>query len=58
MTLRVLVVDDESVSRRRIRRYLSADPDIDIVGECGDGASAVESIRALSPDVVFLDVLA
>jgi len=56
VTLRVLVVDDESVSRRRIRRYLSADPDIDIVGECGDGASAVESIRALSPDVVFLDV--
>lgn len=54
--MRVLVVDDEAVARRRIRRYLGGDPSITIVGECGDGAAAVEAIRSLRPDMVLLDV--
>lgn len=56
MTLRVLVVDDEAPARRRIRRLLAADPQIAVVGECGDGASAVTEILAARPDLVFLDV--
>ena len=56
MTLRVLVVDDEAPARRRIRRLLTADPDIAVVGECGDGGSAVTAILAARPDLVFLDV--
>jgi two-component system LytT family response regulator len=56
MTTRVLLVDDEPVARRRMRRYLAADSSVTIVGECADGRSAVTAIRALRPDVVLLDV--
>ena len=56
MTARVLVVDDEAVARRRMRRYLAADRDVLVVGECGDGVSAVDAIRTLRPDIVLLDV--
>lgn len=56
MSLRVLIVDDEPVARRRLRRLLREDRDIEIAGECGDGASALAAIRTLSPDLVLLDV--
>ena len=56
MRLRTLVVDDEAVARRRVCRLLRQVPDIEIVGQCGDGASAVEAIAGLQPDVVLLDV--
>lgn len=56
MSLRVLIVDDEPVARRGIVRLLRQESDVDIVGECGDGASAIAAISALSPDLVFLDV--
>jgi two-component system LytT family response regulator len=55
MSLRALIVDDEAVARRRLRRLLG-ECGVVIVGACGDGASAVQSIAALTPDVVFLDV--
>ena len=48
MTARVLIVDDEAVARRRVRRYLAADPTMSIVGECADGAAAVKQIETLS----------
>jgi two-component system, LytTR family, response regulator len=56
MTLRTLVVDDEAPARRRIRRLLAAEPDVVVVGECGDGESALSAIAATRPDLVFLDV--
>lgn len=56
MTLRVLLVDDEAPARRRLRRLLSAERDVTIVGECGDGASALEAVARMRPDLVFLDV--
>lgn len=56
MTLRVLIVDDEPVARRGILRLLQQEPDIEIVGECGDGAAAISAISTLAPDLVFLDV--
>jgi len=56
MTARVLIVDDEAVARRRVRRYLAADPTMTLIGECADGAAAVNAIATLSPDLVFLDV--
>lgn len=56
MTLRVLIVDDEPVARRGIVRLLQQEPDIEVVGECGDGAAAIAAIVALAPDLVFLDV--
>ena len=54
--LRALVVDDEAVARRRVCRLLEQETDVVIAGQCGDGASAVESIQTLTPDIVFLDV--
>jgi two-component system, LytTR family, response regulator len=56
MTLSVLIVDDEPVARRRLRRLLRDLPDVEVAGESGDGRSAVAAIRALAPDVVLLDV--
>lgn len=56
MSIRALIVDDEPVARRGIRRLLEQDEDIDVIGDCGDGASAVDAITRLAPDIVFLDV--
>ncbi|MGA8272936.1 MAG: LytTR family DNA-binding domain-containing protein [Candidatus Sulfotelmatobacter sp.] len=54
--MRALIVDDEPLARRGVLLRLRKFGDIEIVGECGDGLSAVEKILDLSPDVVFLDV--
>ena len=56
MTLRVLVVDDEAPARRRIRRLLALEPGVTVIGECGDGSSALAEIVSTRPDLVFLDV--
>jgi two-component system LytT family response regulator len=54
--IKVLVVDDELLGRKRIRSLLSEHADINIVGECVNGSEAVEAIQNLKPDLVFLDV--
>ncbi|MGH8239196.1 MAG: LytR/AlgR family response regulator transcription factor [Steroidobacteraceae bacterium] len=56
MSIGVLVVDDEPIARRAIVRLLAEDPELELLGECGDGVSAVAAIRAQSPDLVFLDI--
>jgi two-component system LytT family response regulator len=56
MTLRVLIVDDESLARQRVRRFVKADRGLDLIGECADGREAIRSIRQNHPDLVFLDV--
>ncbi len=56
MSITVLVIDDEPIARRAIVRLLRDDPDIEMLGECGDGVSAVQAIRSQSPDLVFLDI--
>ena len=56
MKISALVVDDEPIARHAIVRLLRVDPDIELLGECGDGASAVAEIRSRSPDLVFLDI--
>lgn len=54
--LRALIVDDERLARLKLRRFLDEQPDVEIVGECGSGAEAVERIRAERPDLLFLDI--
>jgi len=54
--LRALIVDDMPLSRSRVRRYLTEEPDVEIVGECGDGETALREIERLNPDVLLLDV--
>ncbi len=56
MKTRVLIVDDEPIARRGIRRYLAEHDGIEVVGEAANGISAVEQIHELHPDIVFLDV--
>jgi len=56
MTVRALIVDDEPLARDRLRALLAGDADVQVVGECGDGHTAVAAIRDLDPDLVFLDV--
>jgi two-component system, LytTR family, response regulator len=54
--LRTVIVDDEPIARAGLRTLLGTDEQIDLVAECGDGQSAIETIRRLQPDIVFLDV--
>jgi two-component system LytT family response regulator len=54
--VRALVVDDEPVARSHLRALLEDRGDIQVIGECGDGLTAVERIRSLGPDLVLLDV--
>ena len=54
--IRVLVVDDHVLFRRGLQMVLAQEPDIDLVGEAGDGAQAVSQAADLLPDVVLLDI--
>lgn len=54
--IRTLIIDDEPLGRDGVRVLLQRDADIDIIGECASGAEAVEAIRRLLPDLIFLDV--
>ena len=54
--IRTIIVDDEPLARSNVAVLLRGDPDIDVVGECGSGAEALQAIRSSKPDMVFLDV--
>jgi DNA-binding NarL/FixJ family response regulator len=54
--VRILIVDDHAVVRAGLRLLLSADAEIEIVGEAGDGAEALRMTRDLNPDVVLMDI--
>ncbi|MDB4947353.1 MAG: yehT 1 [Gemmatimonadetes bacterium] len=55
-TIRAIVVDDEPLARDLLRTMLAAEPDMEIVGEYGNGEDAVNAILEDTPDLVFLDV--
>ena len=56
MKIKTLIVDDEAIARERVRRFLSAENDIEILGECRNGREAVAAIKKLQPELVFLDI--
>jgi YesN/AraC family two-component response regulator len=56
VTIRVVLVDDEAMVRVGLRMVLSAEPDVEVVGEAADGAAAVEAVLDAEPDVVLMDV--
>lgn len=56
MKLRTLIVDDEPLARDRLRSFLAGEPDLELVGEYGDGPAAIAAIRRDRPDLVFLDL--
>lgn len=56
MPLKTLVVDDEPVARRVLRQELECIPDVEVIGEADNGASAFEMIARQQPDLVLLDL--
>lgn len=56
MSIRVLLVDDQLLVRAGFRMILGTEPDIEIVGEAGDGVEAMAEARRLQPDVILMDV--
>jgi DNA-binding NarL/FixJ family response regulator len=56
MTIRVLLVDDDALVRAGLRLMLRSAPDIDVVGEAGDGAAAITAAAELTPDVILMDI--
>jgi DNA-binding NarL/FixJ family response regulator len=56
MTTRVLVADDEDLMRAGLIELLTADPELEVVGQASTGREAVDQARRLAPDVVLMDV--
>lgn len=56
MPINILIVDDHSILRDGVRQLLTSQDDMNIVGEAGDGHSALKQARLLKPDVVLLDI--
>jgi two-component system LytT family response regulator len=56
MEITTMVVDDEPAARRRLRSLIETDPEVRVIGECGDGIRAADMIRQLKPALIFLDV--
>jgi len=56
MNIRTVIVDDEPLARKRIKRLLAGEPDISVIGECGSGPETIKVIQEASPDLLFLDI--
>ena len=54
--IRVLLTDDHTLFRQGIRNLLSAEPDIEVVGEAANGSDAVDIARQARPDLVLMDI--
>jgi DNA-binding NarL/FixJ family response regulator len=55
-TIRVLLVDDQPAVRQGLQIRLVLEPDVEVVGEAGDGAGAISLAQSLRPDVILMDV--
>jgi DNA-binding NarL/FixJ family response regulator len=56
MSVRVLIADDQALVRTGFRKILESEPDLEVVGEAGDGAEALERVAVLHPHVVLMDI--
>jgi DNA-binding NarL/FixJ family response regulator len=51
--IRILIVDDEPLVRKKIRGVLPLDMDVEVVGECGNGQAALAAVAVKRPDIIF-----
>jgi DNA-binding NarL/FixJ family response regulator len=56
VTIKVLIADDQALVRTGFRKILESEPDLEVVGEAGDGGEAVDAALLLRPDVVLMDI--
>jgi DNA-binding NarL/FixJ family response regulator len=56
VSVSVVIADDQMLVRTGFRAILNSEPDIEVVGEAGDGRQAIEAAERLSPDVVLMDI--
>ena len=54
--IKVFLVDDHEIFRNGLKQLVDSEPDMEVVGEAGDGETALEVLRALSPDVIIMDI--
>ena len=54
--LRVFLAEDQTILRESLKSLIESRPDLEVVGEAGDGAEAVRQVRSLRPDIVVMDV--
>jgi len=56
VTTKVLVVDDSYIMRTLIKKIISADPELEVVGDAANGKLALDAVKKYNPDVVLLDI--
>ncbi len=56
MSIRVLIADDQALVRAGFRKLLESEPEIEVVGEAGDGREAIDQARRLRPSLVVMDI--
>jgi two-component system LytT family response regulator len=56
LTMKALIIDDERLARKELANMLQQFPEVEILGECANAEEALESIRNLHPDLIFLDI--
>jgi len=54
--IRIMIIDDESLARELVRKYLESIPGVEIAGECENGFEALKMVQELQPDLLFLDI--
>lgn len=57
MAIRLVIVDDHTVVRQGLKMFLSLDPELEVVGEAGNGQEAIDVVSEMQPDVVLMDLL-
>ncbi len=56
MSVKILIADDHQAMRETLKTLLAQDKNLEVIGEAGNGKEAIESAKALHPDVVIMDI--